>query len=321
MVLDTDTYNEVDDQFAVVYGLYSFEKLDINALYAAPFFNSRSTGPGDGMRKSYEEILRILDILGIEPDGLVFRGSEDYLQGLDQPCESEAAADLVERAMSTTDGPLYVVAIGAITNIASAILMEPDIIGRIVVVWLGGQPLHWPTAKEFNLGQDVHASRLILDCGVPLVHIPCSGVTSHLLTTLPEIRQYVQGRGGIGDYLARTFERYFQDHYARSKVIWDIAAIAYLLDPSWVRTELVHSPILTDQVTWSVDRSRHLIRSATGVDRDAIFGDLFRKLEEHGQDSKGGGSWTSAWRGSRISLLRGRLSESWKALRRGFRRT
>lgn len=319
MVLDTDTYNEVDDQFAVVYSLFSFERLDVNAFYAAPFSNTRSTGPMDGMQKSYEEIVRILNMLDIKPDGLVFRGSEGYLLGPDQPRESEAAADLVDRAMDQTDQVLYVAAIGAITNVASAILMEPSIIERIVVVWLGGQPLHWPTAREFNLGQDIHASRLIFDCGVPLVHVPCSGVSSHLLTTLPEIQQYVREQGDIGDYLANTFEGYFKDHYARSKVIWDIASIAYLLDPSWVPTELVHSPILTDQVTWSIDRSRHLIRTATGVDRDAIFGDLFRKLEARVHVSSGGGSWISAWRDSRTSPLRERLGRSWKALREGWR--
>ena len=57
MVLDTDTYNEIDDQFAVVYALISPE-LDAQAVYAAPFQNSRSSGPGDGMEKSYEEILK-----------------------------------------------------------------------------------------------------------------------------------------------------------------------------------------------------------------------------------------------------------------------
>ena len=57
MVLDTDTYNEIDDQFAVVYALISPE-LDVQAVYAAPFHNNRSSGPGDGMEKSYEEILR-----------------------------------------------------------------------------------------------------------------------------------------------------------------------------------------------------------------------------------------------------------------------
>lgn len=62
MILDTDTYNEIDDQFAVVYSLISPE-LDVRALYAAPFKNGRSSGPGDGMRKSYEEIVRLLSRL------------------------------------------------------------------------------------------------------------------------------------------------------------------------------------------------------------------------------------------------------------------
>ena len=55
MVLDTDTYNEIDDQFALVYALLCPEKLNVEAVYAALFTNDRSTGPGDGMEKSYEE--------------------------------------------------------------------------------------------------------------------------------------------------------------------------------------------------------------------------------------------------------------------------
>ena len=75
MVLDTDTYNEIDDQFAVVYALRSPEKLTVEALYAAPFTNDRSTGPGDGMEKSYDEIVRLLDRLHLSADGFVYRGS------------------------------------------------------------------------------------------------------------------------------------------------------------------------------------------------------------------------------------------------------
>ena len=63
MVLDTDTYNEIDDQFALTYALLSPDKLSVEAIYAAPFHNSRSNGPGDGMEKSYEEILRLLEFL------------------------------------------------------------------------------------------------------------------------------------------------------------------------------------------------------------------------------------------------------------------
>ena len=60
VVLDTDTYNEIDDQFALAYLLRSTEKLNTKAIYAAPFFNQHSEGPADGMERSYEEIKKIL---------------------------------------------------------------------------------------------------------------------------------------------------------------------------------------------------------------------------------------------------------------------
>jgi hypothetical protein len=277
MVLDTDTYNEIDDQFAVVQSLLSPDKLDVEALYAAPFHNSRSSGAADGMQKSYEEILRLLERLDVSPDGFVHKGSTHFLQGPDAAQESAAAHDMIERAHSG-DGPLYVVAIGAITNVASALLIDPSIVEKIVVVWLGGQPLHWPSAREFNLQQDLHASRLIFDSGVPLVQVPCQAVASHLLTTLAELEAYVAGKGAIGDYLVEIFKAYSTDHYAWSKVIWDLSAPGWLLNASWVPSELVHSPILTDQYTYSIDHRRHLIRVANNVRRDPIFTDLFKKL-------------------------------------------
>ncbi|NQT87059.1 nucleoside hydrolase [bacterium] len=277
MVLDTDTYNEIDDQFAVVYSLLAPERLTVEAIYAAPFYNSRSTGPGDGMERSYEEILRLLDRLGVASEGFVFRGSDRYLPSADETVRSAAAEDLVERAMAGEE-PLYVVAIGAITNVAAAILLEPRILERIVVVWLGGQPQWWHTAREFNLQQDLHASQLIFDCGVALVDIPCQGVASHLLTTVPEIDAWVAGRGPIGDYLAQIFREFREDQFGMGKVIWDISAIAWLLNADWVPSRIIHSPVLTSDFTWSVDRSRHFIREAIGVDRNGVFRDLFSRL-------------------------------------------
>jgi len=279
MVLDTDTYNEIDDQFAVVYSLISPEKLDVEAIYAAPFFNTRSSGPADGMEKSYEEILRLLERLDISPENFAYKGSTEYLSDVENPCKSDAVSDLITRAMKfSDDDPLYVVAIGAITNIASAILIEPEIINKIVVVWLGGHAFHWPDTAEFNLGQDLNASRIIFDCGVPLVQIPCMGVTSHLHTTVPELEKYVKGSGAIGNYLFEIYSNFHSEHCGWSKVIWDISTIAYLIDASWVPTEIIHSPIVTDRKTWSFDRSRHFIRSGFMVHRDPIFKDFFTKL-------------------------------------------
>lgn len=280
MVLDTDTYNEIDDQFALVYALLSPERLDVEAIYAAPFHNARSSGPADGMEKSYEEILRLLSRLDRSPDGFVFKGATAFLGETQKPVESPAARDLIERALAAPeDDPLYVVAIGAITNVASALLMEPRIVEKIVVVWLGGHAFFWPDSREFNLRQDVPAARTVFDSGVPLVHVPCLGVTSHLSVSPAEIEKYVRGRGAIGDYLADIFAEFVGTTPGRSKVMWDMAAVAYLLNSAWTPADLVHSPIVTEQATWSFDSTRHLIRSVRYVARDPIVQDFFTKLE------------------------------------------
>ena len=280
MVLDTDTYNEIDDQFALVYALISPE-LDVQAVYAAPFHNKRSSGPGDGMEKSYEEILRVLSRLGKDADGFALKGSTHYLADLRNPEENPASSDLIRRAKeSSPDDPLYVVAVGAITNVSNAILIDPSIIHNIVVVWLGGNGHHWPHQREFNFRQDLSASRVIFDSGVPFVQLPCTPIVTHFTTTVPEMERYVAGRGAIGDYLLEIFKDYRKDHFGWSKVLWDMTAVAWLIDQRWLPSELVHSPIVTDNYTFSFDRSRHMIRAVSFVHRDPIFRDFFTKLEK-----------------------------------------
>lgn len=278
VVLDTDTYNEVDDQFALVHAMLSPDRIDLQAIYAAPFCNSRSTGPADGMEKSYDEIQRLLERLGRAPAGGVHKGSTAYLSAPDSPVPSDAAADLVERAMRASEEPLYVVGIGAITNVASALLLEPAILEKIVVVWLGGHALHWPSAREFNLYQDVAAARLIFDCGVPVVHVPCLGVAEHLRTTLAELRSCIAGANPLADDLIELFGNYRDDHFAWAKELWDIATTAWLVNPAWLPGHIAPSPILTDQLTWSRDPFRHPIRELQHCQRNAVFHDLFAKI-------------------------------------------
>jgi inosine-uridine nucleoside N-ribohydrolase len=280
MVLDTDTFNEIDDQFALVYALISSE-LQMEAVYAAPFHNSRSTGPGDGMERSYQEILRILGKMGRTHQGFAFRGSSDYLTDPTQPHRTPAALDLVARARrSSSDAPLYVVAVGAITNVASAILMEPTIIDKIVVVWLGGNGHHWPNQREFNFRQDLNASRVIFDSGVPLVQLPCTPVVTHFATTVPEMDRYLAGQGETAEYLLEIFKKYHKEHFAWSKVLWDMTAVAWIINPQWLPSNLVHTPIVTDQYTFSFDSSRHLMRAVYFLRRDPIFRDFFTKLRK-----------------------------------------
>ena len=147
VVLDTDTYNEIDDQYALAFLVKSAPRLRLVGIHAAPFyapeFNHKSENPEDGMEKSYEEILRVLRLMEREDlIPLAQKGSREYMKSETEPVESPAAHRLVELAMEhSEEKPLYVLAIGAITNVASALLMEPEIKNRMVLVWLGGERL------------------------------------------------------------------------------------------------------------------------------------------------------------------------------------
>ncbi len=285
VVLDTDTYNEIDDQFALSYLVRSDEKLNLQAVYAAPFLNRKSTSPKDGMEKSYQEIMKILDLLG-RPDlkQNVFRGSEDYLSSESEAVESDAARDLVRRAMDhTKENPLYVIAIAAITNVASALLMEPEIRGRIVVVWLGGNALNWPDNLEFNLRQDIAAARIVFGCGVPLVQLPCMGVVSAFTTSGPELEYHLRGANRLCDYLVDVTEKEAISGGAGpawTRAIWDVTAVAWLLDGDFEKDCLIHSPIPEYDNHYAFDSSRHLIRYVYHIKRDNLFEDLFVKLRK-----------------------------------------
>ena len=279
-VLDTDTYNEIDDQYALVQAVLSPERIKLEAIYAAPFHNSRSDNAGHGMELSYGEILELLRRLDISPAGFVHRGVSDYVGPGKLARPAAAVDDLIARARAgSIDDPLYVIAIGAISNVASALLKAPDIIDRTVVVWLGGHALEWPHQVEFNLKQDVGGAQVLFDSGVPLVLVPCMGVTSHLHSTVPEIERYVEPCGEIGKFLAMRFKEYADDHLGWSKEIWDMAAVAWLLDDRWTPSVLVPTPILTSEITYSTDRARHPMRYVTYVDRNPILRDFIVKLQ------------------------------------------
>lgn len=278
-VLDTDTFNEIDDQFAVVQTLLSPEMIDLQAIYAAPFSNARAETPGRGMELSHDEILRLLERLGRSANGFVHRGVTEYVGAGKRAIAAAAVDDLISRARAAPVGdPLYVVAIAAISNVASALLAAPDIADRIVVVWLGGHALHWPHTREFNLHQDIGGAQVLFDCGVPVVMVPCMGVTSHLHSTVPEIEAHVEPHGAIGAFLAMRFKEYGKEHLGFSKEIWDMAPIGWLIDPDWAPSVLVPTPILTADATWSQDASRHAMRYVTQVRRDPILRDFFVKL-------------------------------------------
>lgn len=282
LVIDSDAYNEIDDQFAIAYALRSPDRMRLLALCAAPFHNARSTGPANGMEKSYQEIVKLLALAKAKVP--VYRGSTAYLPDEQTPVPSEAAQALVRLAMAhTAEAPLYVAAIGAITNVASALLMQPEITDRMVVVWLGGHALEWPDNREFNLLQDVAAARVVFDSGVPLVLLPCCGVVSHFTTTGPELDYWLRRQNALCDYLVQqTVDEV--NTYAKgrvwSRVIWDVTTVGWLMnrDDSFMKDRLIPTPIPQYDHHYSQDFRRPLCRYVYAIHRDALFGDLFARL-------------------------------------------
>jgi inosine-uridine nucleoside N-ribohydrolase len=280
VVIDTDTYNEIDDQYALAFLIKSAKKLKLKAIYAAPFFNQKSTSPADGMEKSYNEIFNILSLLGRNDlKDVVKKGSPSYLPSETEPVESPAARDLAQRAMNyTAEKPLYVVSIGAITNIASALLINPEIRDRIVIVWLGGHAHFWPDTREFNMSQDVAAARIIFGSGAALVQLPCMGVVSAFTVSGPELEYWLKGKNKLCDYLFQySVKSALEDGGLPNwtRVIWDVTAVGWLLDGNYMQNYLVPSPIPQYDHHYSFDPNRHFIRYVYHIERDRLFKALF----------------------------------------------
>lgn len=282
VVLDTDTYNEIDDQFAIAYLLSCKEKINTKAIYAAPFYNANSSGPADGMEKSYHEIFKVLDLMG--ESVAVFKGSDAFLRDEKTPILSPAALDLAERAKAyTPENPLYVVAIGAITNVASAILINPDVAENTVVVWLGGHAHHYHNTREFNMMQDVAASRVVMQSGVPFVQLPCQGVVSGFTISKPELLYWLKGKNALSDYLAEnTIQE--ADGYALGKPwtrpIWDVTAVAWLMNDKdrFMFSRITPLRLSDYEHQYEAAIDDHPIRYVFHIKRDALMNDLIKRL-------------------------------------------
>lgn len=305
LVIDTDAANEIDDQFALAWALRCPRQLELLGVYAAPFSFAHRRAllshapadaapfnpPAEGMQRSFDEIVKVHELLGMAHAGRVFRGSAGYLGAARAPLHSDAVDHLIAtaRAQPEDGAPLYVVALGCVTNIASALLLAPDIAPRIVVVWTSGYPSHAPHVNNsFNLEQDLWASQWLLDSGVPHVYLPGYHVGAQLRLSLAEMERYVRGSGAMGGYLYQLFTdnplwpllgsnptRAGQPH---SWVIWDLICIAWLLNPAWVPSELVRAPRLGDDLRWQPGAQPHLMREAWAVQRDPVFAHLFEAL-------------------------------------------
>ena len=267
----------------------SQDRLTIRGITAAPFYRDPSTGilrsssPGDGMEKSYREIFKVLDLLGApELKDRVYRGSDRYLPDEVTPVDSPAARAMAEISREyTPEHPLYILAIAAGTNVASALLLEPEMAKRVVIVWLGGHAQHYGGCDEFNMKQDLAAARVIYGSGAAVVQLPCMGVVSEFRFGKPELEYRFRDKNALCNYLLDSTYEYAKVKFSYedwSKPLWDVVAVAWVLGGGTMLMRTIPSPIPQDDRTYGMDPNRHPIGYVYYVKKDPIAADLTAKL-------------------------------------------
>lgn len=278
VILDTDIYNECDDQFALSYLLKSQDKFNIEAITVAPYHHDNNISIQEGTDKSYDEIIKICNWLHFDWTDKVFKGSTDYVIN-DYNEENGAVNKIIE--IANKNDKTYILAIGAITNAALAIKKEPKIVERIEVVWLGGHSFLSRDNKEFNFKQDVQAVRTVFESKVKLTIIPCKNVASNLRTSIYELEHFLKGKSELCDYLCKRFNNDKVKELKKDNIIWDISVIAYMINKEWFETEEISQPNINDDTSYELTKNNHKITVVNYLNVDKIYKDLFKKLGEN----------------------------------------
>lgn len=277
VILDTDTYNECDDQFALAYLLKSQDKFNIEAITVAPYHHDNNISIQEGTDKSYDEIIKICNWLNFDTTNKVFKGSTDYV-GERYNENNDAVNKIIE--VANKNDKTYILAIGAITNVAIAIKKEPKIIDKIEIIWLGGHSFLNDNNKEFNFRQDVQAVKEVFKSKVKLTIIPCKNVASNLRTSIYELEHFLKGKSELCDYLCQRFYDDGVHGIQERRVVWDISVIAYMINKEWFETSEVSCPNINDDTSYELTENNHKITVVNYLNVDKIFRDLFNKLGE-----------------------------------------
>ncbi len=207
LIVDTDAKNEADDQFAIVHALLS-PSLEVVGVVPAHFGTRRTHR---SLAESREEVDLLLDLMGLTGQVEVADGAPTALPDEHTPVDSAGARLIIREA--ARPGPLFVIFLGPLTDMASALLLEPSLVENpeLVVVWVGGAPHDGVHAGhphgEFNLSNDVAAANLVLGSGLEVWQIPWT-VYSMVSMGYAELDARVAPGGPRGEYQVRQLKEF-----------------------------------------------------------------------------------------------------------------
>lgn len=283
VIVDTDAKNEADDQFAIAHHLMTpmFEVKGIIATHFEGKYHS-----GDTMMRSYDEINLVLDLMGLRGEYPVYRGCAAPLPDEAHYVESEGARFIVEEAMREDPLPLVVALQGAITNLASALLMKPEIADRILAVWIGGDD--YPKGGwEFNLSQDIAAANVVFGSSCALWQVPRS-VYTQVNVSLAELQSRVACCGKIGEYLFRQMvelnDACAEEEWPHGETwcIGDQPTIGVFLEAKGRKNYIMRrAPRVLPDCTYAPRPDGKSIRVYHTIDTRLILEDFYAKLKIH----------------------------------------
>src|SRR3712207_9060966 len=92
------------------------------------------------MKESRDEIDLLLKLMGLTGQVTVADGAPTAIPDAASPVDSPGAQLIISESREAGENdPLFVAFLGPLTDMASAILLDPEIVQRnVIVVWIGG---------------------------------------------------------------------------------------------------------------------------------------------------------------------------------------
>ena len=278
VIIVSDATNEIDDVWAVALAVLYPDRFQIEGFVGSNYDHTHNGIGPQSIEMSVREIQTILDKAGVTGKYPVYPGAHP-MQYEFAPSGSAGVDFIIEKAMAArSDDPLWIVGLGAATDLASAYLKQPAIKDRVVMFWHGRTEETWPfRAHNYNVKGDMHAARMLFHAPFPLVLFDTG---THLTAgTLEESEKNIKPYGALGEYLYnyRLKSEYWSSN---KKGFFDLGDIAVLIDPAIGKWEEIICPTVTTYMDYNLYKTNGKLLRCYGVDRDKAFNLLYTRLRE-----------------------------------------
>lgn len=276
VIINTDAKNEADDQFAIVHGLLT-PSFQLHGIIPAHFGAVKSQ---TSLQDSHDEVIRLLDLMNLNGRVKVSDGAANAMPDETTPMPSAGAQLIIEEALREDTRPLHVAFLGPLTDMASALLIEPRIAQRNVrVVWIGGGA--WPVGgREYNLMNDIASANVVMRSGVEVWMIP-STVYKLLPVSYAELAEKVEDKGPIGKYLVEQLIEWNSRRVEgpiEHRSLGDSPAIGTIMYPDCGRWQWQPAPQFNANMNYVHNGQFRPIRVYESVDQRFILEDMFAKI-------------------------------------------